>query len=131
MELGGSLSLFRALTLSGSYAWYEFTVRENLVGNSLLANTPRNKGALAADYAGRRVSLSIDVRLVEGYPWMSTNWAGSIPSSQTVNAHAGYRFNPQLRGYLSATDLLDQRRFHVYGGSVIGRRVLAGMRLTR
>jgi len=28
--------------------------------------------------------------------------------------------------YANATNLFDQQRFQVYGGSVIGRRVLAG-----
>jgi hypothetical protein len=32
--------------------------------------------------------------------------------------------------YANATNLLDQQRFQVYGGSVIGRRVLAGMTST-
>jgi hypothetical protein len=42
------------------------------------------------------------------------------------SSRAGYRINPHLCVYANAADLLDQQRFHFYGGSVIGRRVLAG-----
>ena len=57
-------------------------------------------------------------------------WDGDIQTSETVNAKAGYRVGPHLRVYANATDLLDQQRFQIYGGSVIGRRVLAGMTST-
>jgi outer membrane receptor protein involved in Fe transport len=47
-----------------------------------------------------------------------------------VDLNAAYRISPHLRVYANATDLFDQRRFHVYGGAVIGRRVLAGVTST-
>jgi outer membrane receptor protein involved in Fe transport len=67
---------------------------------------------------------------MSGYHWRSGIWDGDIPASQIVNLNAGYRISPHLRVYAEATDLFDQRRFQVYGGSVIGRRVLAGATLT-
>jgi hypothetical protein len=35
--------------------------------------------------------------------------------------------NNNLRVHASATNLFDQQRFQLYGGSVIGRRVLGGI----
>jgi outer membrane receptor protein involved in Fe transport len=112
------------LTFSGAYTWYNFAIRQNITGNVLAANTPRNKGTLALDYVGRQVTLGVDARIVAGYPWSSGIWVGYIPPSQTVNLDAGYRINPHIRAQAIATNLLDQRRFQVYGGAVIGRRVL-------
>ena len=128
VELGSSVSLTRALTLSASYTWYNFAIRQD-AGQS--PNTPHHKGSVALEYAGRQgITLGVDARIVAGYLWKAGLYNGDIPASQTVNLHAGYRINPHVRAYANATNLLDQQRFQVYGGSVIGRRVLAGVTST-
>jgi len=127
VEFGSTVSLSRALTVSGSYTWYNSAIRDNLVGNVLSPNTPHNKGAISLAYAGRQgIDAGVDARIVSGYHWTTGVWDGEIPASQMVNLSAGYRINPHLRVYVTATNLFDQQRFQVYGGSVIGRRVLAG-----
>jgi outer membrane receptor for ferrienterochelin and colicins len=132
VELGGSAALTNALTLSATYTWYNFAIRQNrLVGNVLAPNTPQHKGSVALAYAGRQgLDLGVDTRIVGGYPWSSGIWVGYVPASQIVNLNAGYRISPHFRVYANATDLFDQQRFQVYGGSVIGRRVLAGVTST-
>jgi outer membrane receptor protein involved in Fe transport len=131
VELGTSVSLTRELTFSASYTWYNFAIRQNLVGNVLAPNTPHNKGTAAFDYAGRQgIELGVDARIVSRYHWTTGVWDGDVPASQIVNLNAGYRLNPNLRVYVNATDLFDEQRFQVYGGAVIGRRVLAGVTST-
>ena len=131
VELGSSVSLSSGLTFSGSYTWYNFAIRQNLVGNVLAANTPRHKGTMSLSYAGRQgIDLGLDARIVSQYHWRAGVWDGDVPASQTVSVNAGYRINPHLRLFAHATNLLDQKRFQIYGGSVIGRRVLAGVTST-
>ena len=55
---------------------------------------------------------------------------GRIPSRQLVDLSASYQVNPYLRIYGIATNLLDQPRYQLYGGSVTGIRVLGGVTLT-
>ena len=127
VEFGSSISLSRVLTTSASYAWYNSAIRDNVAGNVLSPNTPRNKGVISLTYAGRQgIDVGVDARTVSGYHWTTGLWDGDIPASQIVNLNAGYRINPHLRVYANATNLFDQQCFRVYGGSVIGRRVLAG-----
>jgi len=127
VEFGSSISLSRVLTTSASYAWYNSAIRDNVAGNVLSPNTPRNKGVISLTYAGRQgIDVGVDARIVSGYHWTTGLWDGDIPASQIVNLNAGYRINPHLRVYANATNLFDQQCFQVYGGSVIGRRVLAG-----
>ena len=131
VEFGSSISLSRLLTVSASYTWYNSAIQHNLVGNVLSPNTPHNKGAISLAYAGRQgIDVGVDARIVSGYHWTTGVWDGDIPASQIVSLNAGYRINPHLRVYANATNLLDQQRFQVYGGSMIGRRVLAGMTST-
>ena len=131
VEVGASVSLTAVFSISGSYTWYNFAIRQNIPGNPLAANTPRNKGTVSLAYAGRQgIDVTVDARLVSGYRWTSGIWDGEIPASETVSLNAGYRINPHLRVYANATNLFDQQRFQFFGGSVIGRRVLAGMTTT-
>ena len=128
VEIGSELSLTRALTLSATYTWFNAAIENDLVGNVLSANTPRNKGTVSIAYAGRQgLDVAVDARFVAGYRWTTGVWDGDIPASQNVSLSAGYRLSPHIRAFFDATNLLDQPRFEVYGGSVNGRRVLVGM----
>ena len=131
VEFGSSISLSRVLTTSASYAWYNSAIRDNVAGNVLSPNTPRNKGVISLTYAGRQgIDVGVDARIVSGYHWTMGLWDGDIPASQMVNLSAGYRINPHLRVFANATNLFDEQHFEVYGGSVIGRRVLAALTST-
>jgi outer membrane receptor protein involved in Fe transport len=128
IEVGGDLSLTTALTFSASYTWFNDAIHNDLVGNVLSPNTPRNKGTVSLAYAGRQgLDVAVDARLVDGYHWAAGVFVGDIPASETVSLSAGYRIDPHVRIYANATNLLDQVRFNIYGGSVNGRRVLVGM----
>ena len=127
IEFGSSVLLTGALSFNTSYTWFNAAIRQNIAGNVLSPNTPHNKGTVALSYAGSEgLSADVDVRMVERYHWTSGIYDGDIPTSQTVNANAAWRVNPHVRVYATATNLLDQQRFQIYGGSVIGRRVLVG-----
>ncbi len=76
---------------------------------------------------GERFDVNGAVRLIDGYQWAAGVFQGYVPSSEQINVGAGFRVNNYLRINASATNLLDQKRFQLYGGSVIGRRVLAGI----
>jgi hypothetical protein len=65
-----------------------------------------------------------------GTIWTAGVWDGDVPASQSVNLNASYCISPHRRVYANATDLFDQQRFQIFGGSVIGRRVLAGVTST-
>ena len=79
-------------------------------------------------YAGQQgLDASVSVRLVDGYQWAAGVFQGYVPSSEFANVSAGYRINNYVRVHATATNLLDQERFQLYGGSVIGRRVLGGV----
>lgn len=128
-EIGMTTQLSETLRADASYSWFDFSVKEGSVGNdALVPNTPEHKASLALAWHSRQgAELGGSVRFVSGYPWAAGLFSGFIPASQTVNLNAGYQFTPHLKFFATATNLFDQQRFHIYGGSVIGRRVLAGM----
>jgi len=57
-------------------------------------------------------------------------YRGYVPTSITADFSGGYRLTPNLRLHAVATDLFNRRQFQTFGGSVEGRRVLAGVTAT-
>ncbi len=133
VEVGVGVSVTPEIQLDGNYTLFEFAIDSTslLPGVELLPNTPMHKVNLSASYTGRQgFDVRMGARFVDSYDWASGLFAGRIPSSQTVDISAGYRINRYTRVHVIATNVLDQRRYHMYGGAVIGRRVLGGMTVT-
>jgi outer membrane receptor protein involved in Fe transport len=72
----------------------------------------------------------VAARFVSAYDWAAGTFFGDIPASQTVDISAGYQVSGWLRIHAIGTNILDQKRYQVYGGSVLGRRVIAGVTAT-
>jgi iron complex outermembrane receptor protein len=116
---------FRA---DGSFALFRFDINDQLAGDQLLPNTPRAKGNVSLSYSGRKgIDAGVTFRSAKGFDWAAGVFAGYIEPQTTVDANVGYAVNNNLRFYLTANNLFNQERFSIYGGSVNGRRVLAGL----
>jgi outer membrane receptor protein involved in Fe transport len=114
-----------------SFTGFDFTVKSQQLGDQLVPNTPSKKGTFSVTYTGQQgLDGNLTVRLVDGYQWSAGVFQGYVPSSEFVNLSAGYRVNNYVRVHATATNLFDQKRFQLYGGSVIGRRVLGGVTAT-
>jgi len=128
VELGLGYQFTPELRGDVSFTGFDFEVKSQRTGDQLLPNTPSKKANFALSYVGEQgFDANASVRLVDGYEWAAGIFTGYVPSSEFVNLGAGFRVNNNLRVHASATNLLDQQRFQLYGGSVIGRRVLGGI----
>jgi iron complex outermembrane receptor protein len=114
-----------------SFTGFDFTEKSQQLGDQLVPNTPSKKGTFALSYTGQQgLDGNVTVRLVDGYQWSAGVFQGYVPSSEFVNLSAGYRISNYVRVHATATNVFDQQRFQLYGGSVIGRRVLGGVTAT-
>jgi len=129
IDIGIGRQLNDEFRVNASFSWFDFTVNDSLTGDKLLPNTPKNKGTLSMTYEGKRnhFDAAVSMRFVAAYDWAAGVFFGKIPSSQTVNASAGYQFSPQYRLFVTGTNVLNQQRYQMYGGSVITRRVMGGI----
>jgi iron complex outermembrane receptor protein len=128
VELGVGYQFTPDIRADVSFTGFDFDVKNQRQGDQLLPNTPSKKGTVSLSYAGDEgFDANVSVRLVDGYQWAAGVFQGYVPSSEFVNLSAGYRINNYLRIHGTATNLLDEKRFQLYGGSVIGRRVLGGL----
>ena len=131
VELGLGYQFTPEIRGDVSFTGFDFTVNSQQLGDQLLPNTPSKKASVSLSYAGQQgLDANLTVRLVDGYRWAAGVFQGYVPSNEFVNLSAGYRLNNYFRVHATATNLLDHKRFQLYGGSVIGRRVLGGVTAT-
>ena len=82
---------------------------------------PSTRGTIALTYTGLQgFDAALNARLVEGHDWAAGVFSGTVPSSQFIDLMVGYRVNNNLRLFANTTNLLDQKRFQLYGG--VGHR---------
>ena len=128
VEFGLGIGITPELRADASYTFFDFDIDQQQLGRDLVPNTPKHKGAVSLSYNGLQgIEAGFSARFVDGYDWEAGVFAGSIPSSQSIDVHGAYQLNPNLRLHAIATNVLDQERYHLFGGSVIGRRFLGGV----
>ncbi|HUF35409.1 MAG TPA: TonB-dependent receptor [Gemmatimonadales bacterium] len=128
VELGLGYQFTPEIRGDVSFTGFSFDVRSQAVGDQLVPNTPSKKATFSLSYAGAQgFDGNVTLRLVDGYAWAAGVFQGYVPASEFLNVSAGYRINNYVRLHATATNLFDQQRFQMYGGSVIGRRVLGGV----
>jgi outer membrane receptor for ferrienterochelin and colicins len=128
VEIGLVGQLTTEIRLSGGYAFYDFDIKRQQQGDVLQPNTPRHKGTVSLGYEGNSgIDLEVSSRFVEGYRWAAGVFQGYIPSMVTTDLSADYRLSVNIRLQALATNVLNNRHFEVYGGSVQGRRILGGV----
>jgi outer membrane receptor for ferrienterochelin and colicins len=128
VELGLGYQFTPELRADVSFTGFDFDVKRQRAGDQLLPNTPSKKASVALAYVGGQgFDANVSLRLVDGYQWAAGVFQGYVPAGELLNVSAGYRVNNNLRVHGTATNVLDQKRFQLYGGSVIGRRVLGGI----
>ncbi|MGH7562179.1 MAG: TonB-dependent receptor [Gemmatimonadales bacterium] len=129
LESGAGIQLTRALRADGTVTYFDYSVDDEGValGDSLLANTPKWKGTLSGTYAANRLTAGASMRTASGFSWAAGVFAGYIESFTTFDVNASYDLNNNFRIFGTATNVLDEKHFDIYGGSVNGRRALGGI----
>ncbi len=130
VEVGIGVAASPEFRIDGTYTFFDFDI-DQISPDDIVPNTPKHKGSIALSYNGLQgFDASVKARLVDSFDWAAGVFEGRIPSSQTFDVTAGYQLNPNLRLSVLVTNLFDQDRFHLFGGSLVGRRMLGGATAT-
>lgn len=128
LELGVNYYITDEILLKGNWTYFDFDVKDQVVGDVLLSNTPQNKFNLGLSYDGAQgIDFGITLKYVEGYEWAAGVFQGKIPEYTLVNLAGGYKVNRSVRLGLTITNLLDNGHYEIFGGSLIGRRALGSV----
>ena len=117
-----------ALRFDANYAFYSFHLEQQTfaAGDTVRSNTPPHTANLAATYSrpsGLRMRAGL--RFEDGYRYRTGGWEVGLPSTRALDLNVSYPVHETLTVSLTGTNVLDERRIHILGGSVIQRRVLA------
>jgi iron complex outermembrane receptor protein len=134
IEIGFGYGFTPEFRVDATYTYFDFDIKDpglTTAGQNIVPNTPRHKGTIALTYTGMQgFDAGINAKLVEKHDWNAGVFAGRVPGNQLIDLNVGYRINNNLRAFAMATNLLDQLNFQLYGGSVLGRRVMGGVTAT-
>jgi outer membrane receptor protein involved in Fe transport len=126
-ELGFGAELTSSLRAEGGYSAYRSRLEQSTLfpADTVSPNTPAttaNVGLLYHRPDGLRVRAGI--RVTSSFFFRDFLWAGTVPASRAVDVTASRPIGTSLWIGVTGTNVLDERRFQLYGGSVIGRRLL-------
>jgi len=128
LDLTAGFQASDRLRLDGGWSFLQTSFEDGtfLGADSVPTNTPTHTATAAVSYTepqGR--DLRLGLRVAGAYDFRSGVWQGRVPGRQTLNLSAGSPLHDAVNLRLVVTNLLDQRRYHHFGGSVIGRRITA------
>jgi iron complex outermembrane receptor protein len=132
-DIGAGFQITDELMANASFAWFDYSVNtdELASGDKLLANTPEFRYTGALSYNSHNgLELGASFRASTGFPWAAGVFNGWIEPGFTLDANAGYRINNNLKVFVTGNNILNEQWFSVYGGSVNGRRIMAGATAT-
>ncbi len=130
VEFGGGLAVSRTVHIDANYSYFGYRVDDGVPlvpGDLIVPNTPAHKGNVRVAYTASRFDTWTRATAASAHDWSSGFFRGRIPSTGTVDAGAGFLMSQRVRVHTIATNLFDQRRYRIYGGSIDRRRVLAGV----
>ncbi|MEI2719830.1 MAG: TonB-dependent receptor [Gemmatimonadales bacterium] len=129
LDVGIGFQLTSELRADATFSFFDFTVNSQRAGDQLLPNTPDRKATLGLTYEGARngINASLSSRFVASYDWAAGVFVGRVPAQQQINATIGFDTGEGYRLFANGVNILDQQRYQMFGGAVIGRRVLFGI----
>jgi iron complex outermembrane receptor protein len=111
--------------VDASYSWFDFTVREQAIGDQLLPNAPSGKWNAGVTYNADRWNGSVKYRAVQGFRWAAGVFVGNVPAYDVVDLGATYKLTDRLGLGLDISNLFDNKHYQTFGGDILSRRALA------
>ena len=124
LEIGASTALGARFRLDASYSLFDYTLTLDAPDVPLLPNTPQHQASVGVSYGGQRFEAGVRYRHVSSFDWLSGIYAGRVEGYGVTDAHASYPITDKLRAGVDASNLFDNDHYEMFGGDLIGRRVL-------
>ena len=124
IEASVGVSPGEAVWLDASYTWFDFTIRDRRPGAEPQPNAPAHRAAVGATYATARASASVRYRWVDAFAWASGVYVGPVPSYGVADLNVRVEASPRWEIGLNVSNVFNNRHYEMFGGDLLGRRVL-------
>lgn len=113
--------------VEGALTLMSFNVKSQLAESVISPNVPTRQASIGTTYGGPRFNVSGTLRAVNAFDWNAGVFVGRVPAYAVVDAAAGVKLPHGWRAEIDAANLLDHRHYELFGGSLLGRRVLGSL----
>jgi iron complex outermembrane receptor protein len=125
IELSLEYFISKRLKFDFNYAWFDFVVKEELIEDPIIPNTPEHRFNLGAAYISDRLDVSMRYRWVDDFPWSSGVYIGQVRSYNLVDFTANYHFGNGFSLGVYISNLLDTKHYQIFGGDILRRNIVA------
>jgi outer membrane receptor protein involved in Fe transport len=125
LEVGVTTSLPERFRVDVNYTLFDYELTLQAPDVPILPNTPKHQASFALSYVAPRLDASIRYRWTDGFDWLSGIYAGPVPAYGLTDVQAAYLITKRVRAGVDASNLFDNEHYEMFGGDLLGRRVLA------
>lgn len=127
-EFGINYYVNESWLVDANFSYFKFSVKEQSSNDIVLPNTPEYKLNVGLTYTHQDGhSIGAKVKYVPDFPWAAGIFRGDIKSYTVLNLSGTYRITQRFSFNLSASNLLNDKHYEIFGGSILGRRALASL----
>ena len=110
-----------------NYTWFDYTVKEELIADKILANTPKHRINLGMAYVSDRFDLSLRYRWVDGFPWAVGVYVGDVKSYSLIDLTSNFKIGEGFSLGVNIGNVLNNKHYEIFGGDILRRRAVAGI----
>jgi outer membrane receptor protein involved in Fe transport len=110
-----------------NYTWFDFVVKEELIQDPILPNTPEHRFNLGAAYISERLDVSMRYRWVDDFPWSSGVYRGHVKSYNLVDLTANVYVGNGFSLGVNISNLLNNKHYQIFGGDILRRNIVAAL----
>jgi outer membrane receptor for ferrienterochelin and colicins len=110
-----------------NYTWFDFVVKEELMEDPILPNSPEHRFNLGAAYISDRVDVSMRYRWVDDFPWSSGVYRGHVKSYNLVDLTANIYVGNGFSLGVNISNLIDAKHYQIFGGDILRRNIVAAL----
>jgi iron complex outermembrane receptor protein len=131
LELSFNYYLTDEFLISANWSYFDFDIEEQQEGDILLPNNPKHKFGYSIRYTNPNgFDVELSGRSLQAFDWAAGVFAGRIPEYHLFNLSAGYQITQRYRAGLTVTNLFDRQAYQIFGGSIVGRQLIASITVT-
>jgi iron complex outermembrane receptor protein len=131
LELSFNYYLTNEFLISANWSYFDFDIEEQQEGDVLLPNNPKHKFGYSIRYTNPNgFDTEFSGRSSQAFDWAAGVFVGRIPEYHLFNLSAGYQITHRYRAGLTVTNLFDRQAYQIFGGSIVGRQLIASITVT-
>lgn len=127
IELDLKYFLSKHWNVDFSYTWFDFEVKEELIGDKILANTPEHRINMGMAYISDRFDISLRYRWVDDFSWAAGIFTGDVKSYSLVDLTSNFQLSEKFSLGVNISNLLNKKHYQSFGGDILRRRAVASI----